>query len=288
MRGNKLTFKRLRKHTLVYDYCKEKIKKGDTFTISDISKDLKMSRTSVIEYLQEISNRYNDITYSGGVITLIGVGNSIGNNNSRNNEGLTVKKLPRSTYSRQQKKIRVYNYLVDLVNQGKKIPCLSYLSKDFTDMHLTTLMEVLKQLDKENKIIYKRGQVVAVNVPNVIGNREKTLKYNNGENIKEEKKEENDTMELREQTGFVPLCSTQEMQVTGEIDTNVLKDTFSFRSTEPAKVSIVSIDTSKFDKAVKDLIAEYILNANITTREEIVEYVDSIMKITDKLKNKLY
>ena len=183
--------------------------------------------------------------------------------------------MSKTTKSRIEKKERVYKYLCELVNNNQKIPCLSYLSEHFTDMHLTTLMAVLKDLDKDNKIIFKRGQVIAVNVPDVKADKQKVLKYNSGEADPEEK-------------GFKPLCSTKKISVQGTLDLDNIENTFSFTPVEAPKVNLVSIDTSKYDKAVKDLIAEYILNANISTREEIVEYVDSIMKITDKLKDKLY
>lgn len=290
-------FKRLKRQLQVYDYCKTRISRGDTFQMVDIANDLGIGRSTVTELLQELAEKDSNFIYNRGCIKIKGIGNNGYGKLAEDEKGLVVKKIPRSTKSRLEKRERVFNYLCELVNSNQKIPNLTILSKHFTDMHMTTLMDILKQLDLENKVIYKHGQVIAVNVPSVKGDRERELKYNNGTINEEEDKGENDTMEITtyeppkekiDTSKYIPLCSTQELQVTGEIDTNVLKDAFSFRATEPTKVSIVSIDTSKYDKAVKDLVAEYILNANITTREEIVEYVDSIMKITDKLKDKLY
>ena len=52
-------------------------------------------------------------------------------------------------------------------------------------------------------------------------------------------------------------------------------------------VTKCDINIEMYDKYVKDVIADYILYANIKTREEIVNYVNALMNITDKLREKL-
>lgn len=248
------SFKRLKKQALVYDYCKDRIKKGEMFNIKDISKDLDIALTTTYELVEELSNKYNDFTYDKGTITILGIGNS----KSKNNKGVTVKDIKRTTCTRIEKVNRVYKYLVALVNEGKTIPNLSTLHNTaFTDMHTTTLMEVLKDLDRENKIIYQRGNILGVNVPSVRGDREKEYKAN-----KQEQLEIN--IPVKEvSTKFVDYV---------EITKEEADDAFTLEY---------------YDKAVKEVIADYILNANITTSEEIIEYVNAITKITDKIKNKL-
>lgn len=142
-----------------------------------------------------------------------------------------MKKSIRTTQSREEKKEMVYNYLCLLEMEGRKIPNLTGLSKIINNMHITTLMDILKTLDKEHKIIYHKGKILTVNITE--------LKAETPEPVEEEKDKK------------------------------------------------TSLET-KFDLAVKDVIAEYITNANITTRDEIIGYVDAIVKITDKVKNKIF
>lgn len=142
------------------------------------------------------------------------------------------KRVVNTTQSRIEKKQRVYNYLVNLIREGKSLPNLTGLSRVFTDMHTSTMMSVLQALDKDKKLIYHKGKVIAVNVP----------------------EEEKITVNKAEISHTVEETSYE----------------------------------SKFDKAVKEVVADYILNANISTRDEIIGYVDAIVKITDKVKEKLF
>ena len=159
--------------------------------------------------------------------------------------------------SRSEKKERVYNYLVELVNNGKSLPCLSKLSEKITDMHMTTLMDVLKTLDKEKKIIYKKGKILAVSVPDVRGVRERSFKFNNEKPIVEEPVVEEPTL-------FEDYANISKEE--GE-------DMFTL---------------DYFDKAVKMTISDFILNANINTSEEIIEYVNTITKIADRIRKNLH
>ena len=239
------TFKSLKKETMIYDYCKTKIKKGESFMVVDIARDLNMGRSTVIDHLQQLSRRYNDFTYSGGNISIIG----LGTNGLGGNEGLKVSVMNRTTKSRIDKKNRVYKYLVELSKEDKPIPNLSQLHKDaFTDMHVSTLMKILVELHKDNKIIYSNGKILGVNVPSAKSSTGKEYKFN---------KPTEETTEIVE---------TTEENYDNDINTFTMVD---------------------YDKAVKNLIAEYILNADITSKEDILRYINGIMNITDKIRNKL-
>lgn len=250
----KHNFGHLRKVNRVYEYVETRISRGDIFTVQDMAKDLKIARTTCIGILQELQETTNgELQYSRGSIVVKNVGTNGYGKVSSNNEGVKVKKVARSTQSRLEKKERVYAYLCELAKENKPIPCLSDMHKDFTDMHVSNLMDILKVLDEEDKIIYKRGQVLAVNYRDVKSNTGKTLKY-----VKQGQLE-------------IPVQEEQK-----EIKEEVVSD-----------ISL-DIQTQNYDKAVKELIADYILNADITTREEIMAYIDALLKITNKLKEKLF
>lgn len=250
------TFKSLKKQQMIYDYCEKRIKKGEVFTIKDIANDLQIARSSAIEHLQEISKKFNNFSYDKGNIYIIGVGT----NGIKGNEGLVVKKMNKTTKSRIEKKKKVYDYLVGLAKEDKNIPCLSRLHDVFNDMHVSNLAYVLQSLHDDNKIIYKRGKIIAVNIPSVKSTTGKEIKY---------VKQQEDTVEPQ-------VVETVEPVETQEPESEVI---------EPITNNI-GIDD--FDKNVKDLIADYILNADITTKEDIISYVNAIMNITDKLKKKLF
>ena len=46
-------------------------------------------------------------------------------------------------------------------------------------------------------------------------------------------------------------------------------------------------DEQKYDRAVKELVADYITNADINSKDELISYIDILYKITDKFKEKL-
>lgn len=246
------TFKSLKKELIIYDYCKIKIKKGESFRVIDIANDLHMGRTTVIDHLQQLSRKYNDFTYSGGNISIIG----LGTNGLDGNEGLKVSYMNRTTKNRIEKKKRVYDYLCELVRNNQPIPNLSQLHKDgFIDMHVSTLMKILVELHKDNKIIYSKGKILGVNVPSAKSSTGKEYKFN---------KPTEETTEIVEET-------TENVETTEE---NYDNDINIFTMVD-------------YDKAVKDLIAEYILNADITSKEDILRYINGIMNITDKIRDKL-
>lgn len=137
------TTKSIKKQRLIYNYCKTKIENGETFKLKDIVNDLNISKSSTIEYLQEISRRNKKFVYQNGNVVIVGLGTNMANN-----------------------------------------------------------VALFKQ-----------------------------------ENVK--------------------------------------------------SVTKCDINIEKYDKNVKDIIADYILNSNVKTREEIVNYVNAIMNITDKLREKL-
>ena len=71
------------------------------------------------------------------------------------------------------------------------------------------------------------------------------------------------------------------------IGTNMANNVTINKQENVKNVTKCDINIEKYDKDVKDVIADYILYANITKREEIVNYVNAIMNITDKLREKL-
>ncbi len=170
--------------------------------------------------------------------------------------GSRMGKGERTTLSRKIKQDKVYSYLVGLANSNKELPNLTtlYRTKFKDDMHLTNLMEVLQQLNIQGKIIYRKGKILAVSVPKVNAPKERAFKFDN-----KEKK-------------------------------------YGLNNVKPVSLQIDAIEDETKDEtfeeryaiAVKQLIADYILNSNVTTRDEIVEYIDSLFKITDKLKDKMF
>ena len=170
--------------------------------------------------------------------------------NNKEQDSLVIVKKERFTVKERKERVkRVYNYLCDLANSNSKLPRLDDLHKVFNDRSKSNLCAILKQLDKENKIIYKSGKVIAVNVPNARGVKEKSYKFDN-----------------------VSLNQT----VPGKLE---IKGT---------PIQLMQIDTTKFDKVVKDIIADTIKNADVLKRDDIVKEIDTIMSITDKLKKKLF
>lgn len=164
----------------------------------------------------------------------------------------------RTTLSRKIKQDKVYNYLVDLVNSNKELPNLStlYRTKFKDDMHLTNLMEVLQQLNLQGKIIYRKGKILAVSVPKVNAPKERTFKFDDNAQSREEQRQYKNALN------------------------NV-------KNIKPAK-NIDELFDERYNQAVKQLIADYILKSNITTRDEMVEYINSLFKITDRLKDKMF
>ena len=259
----KHNFKRLKRQMRVYDYCLENISNHRTFTVDDIAKDLQIPRSTLVELLNELTAE-KKLFYQRGYIEITNIGNNGCNDRlMRDRDGLIVKTIPRTTHNREIKKQEVYNYLCELVKNNQDIPCLTEMHKDRfeNDMHITTLMEVLKQLDKEDKIIYRRGKIMAVYVKDLTKEKDtgKTLKY-----VKQEEPVEEEIME-----------EPEVIEEPEEIE-------------EPTECVMEITDSEKFDKAVKELVVDYLNNADITTREEVVSYVDALYKITDKLKDKLY
>lgn len=247
-------FKRIKRQEKVFEYITEKLINKKSFLTEDISRDLSIPKTTVIELLNEL-NEKGKITYKKGIIYVEGLGNN------RDIEDVKVTKMPKTTKSRIEKKNRVYNYLVELAKENKPIPNLTGLGVAFNDMHLTTLMTVLKELDKDEKIIYRKGRIIAVNVPSVRSTKEKEIKYAKQEETYKDVKVTDDVIE--------------EPYVECKGETDMMSD--------------IQLDfKDKYDRAVKDLIAEYILNADITSKEDIITYVETLMKITDKLKEKLF
>lgn len=273
----KHNFKRIKRQMKVYDYCLENISNHITFTVDDIAKDLQIPRSTLVELLNELTDT-GKLYYQRGYIEIKNIGNNGCNPKIVNDrEGLKVKRLPRNTQTKLQKQNDVYSYLCELTNKGVQIPCLTdlYKMKFENQMHITTLMEILKQLDRDDKIIYKKGKILAVYIKDLSKEKDtgKTLKYNNGSN---------DIIYYEE-----PITESVEQLD----DIKIPNDRYKYVPIKPMEdqMSDVQLDlTEKYDKAVKELIAEYIMNANITTRDEIMEYVDAILKITDKLRNKLF
>lgn len=272
-------FKRLKRQTQVYEYCKTNIKNGRTFTLEDIAKDTNIPRSTLVELLNELQDKMNDtFIYQRGYIEIKGLGNNGVGKRAEDVKGLKVYKIPKSTQTRNEKIQKIYDYLSDLASKDKPLPCLSELTKKLNIGHVSTVMEILKQMDRDNKIIYQHGKIIAVNVPDVKAEKEKRLVY-----TKQEKQEPTVTVD-----------NTYEVSTTGtdtEIHITGLPVFFEEPIEEPKieeTPSIIITDTEIYDKAVKDLVADYIINAAITTREEVLEYVDAIYKITDKLKDKLY
>jgi len=159
----------------------------------------------------------------------------------KNNGNVVVKKMNRTTKSRIEKKMEVYSYLVELVNDNKKLPNLTNISMRL-GFSISTMQNVLKQLDKENKVIYRKGKILMVNIPSVKSTTGKETKY-----VKQEEK-----------------------------------------ATKTVNTVKRSCSKEKYDLAVKKVISEYIINSNVTTRDDIVSYIDAIVSITDKVKNKLF
>lgn len=172
--------------------------------------------------------------------------------------GSRMGKGERTTLSRKIKQDKVYSYLVGLVNSNKELPNLSTLYRTAfkDDMHLTNLMEVLQQLNLQGKIIYRKGKILAVSVPKVNAPKERAFKFDDNALSREEQRQR-------------------------EYALNNVKNI------KPVK-NIDEVFDERYNQAVKQLIADYILKANITTRDEIVEYIDSLFKITDKLKDKMF
>lgn len=273
-------FKRLKRQMRVYDYCLEKISNNITFTLDDISKDLGIPRSTLVELLNELT-RDKKLYYSRGYIEITNVGNNGCNDRlMRDRAGLKVKTIPRTTQNKELKKAEVYNYLCELINKNSSIPNLTDLHKMRfeNEMHVTTLRDILIELDSEDKIIYRKGKVVAVYVKDLTKEKDtgKTLK-----NVPTQESlpiEENACINIPEEEytpkhyieAFNPL-----LEPTSEPEEEVMSD--------------VQLDlTEKYDKAVKELIADYILNADIHTRDEIIEYIDALLKITNKLREKLF
>ena len=163
-----------------------------------------------------------------------------------------------------QKKTNIYGHLQTLVKEGHTIPPMKELMKELKELYGITdcqgnICKLLQELDQEDKIIYKNGKVLAVNLKDVKSDTGKTLKY-----VKQEEPVEEEIMEEPEEIEEPELIE------------------------EPTECVMEITDSEKFDKAVKELVVDYLNNADITTREEVVSYVDALYKITDKLKEKLY
>lgn len=243
-------FKRLKRQMQVYDYCNNKINNHETFQVQNIATDLGIARSTVIEILQELSEKDKNFIYKRGCIKINGVGNNGYGKLASDEEGLKVSKLSNRSLVRVQKKQKVYDYLVEKTKKDEPIPMLSTMATNFEDITLSYLSKILKELDKESKIIYRQGKVVAVNTPNI--------KTDGGKSIKYVKTEE-------------PTYFEEDMP-----------------KAEPTFKEVKSVSKEDYNRAVKNLIASYILNADISTRDEIMSYVDSLMKITDKLSLELF
>lgn len=172
--------------------------------------------------------------------------------------GSRMGKGNRTTLSRKIKQDKVYEYLVGLAKEGKDFPNLTnlYRTRFHDDMHLTNLMEVLQQLNLQGKIIYRKGKILAVSIPKANETRERAFKFADNAQSREEKRQRKYAL-------------------------NNVKNIKSVKN-------VNELFDERYNQAVKQLIADYILKANITTRDEIVEYIDSLFKITDRLKDKLF
>ena len=166
----------------------------------------------------------------------------------------------RTTRARKEKCRKVYDYLVSETKQGHEIPNLTTLSRTvFTDMHLTNLMEILYTLSVQGKIIYKRGKVLAVSVPKVNGVREREYKFmKNNDNI-------------------------NNVHVTTPVADRIIKENKQELAEEKNETEV-----QKFDKVVKEVIADYILKSNARTKDDMIKYIEAITNITDKIRKKLY
>jgi len=261
----KHNFKRLKRQMKVYDYCLENISNHRTFTVDNIVKDLEIPRSTLVELLNELTAE-KKLFYQRGYIEITNIGNNGCNDRlMRDREGLKVKTIPRTTQGREQKKQEVYNYLCELAKNNQDIPCLTEMHKNRfeNDMHITTLMEILKQLDIEDKIIYRKGKVMAVYVKDLSKEKE------NGKTL-------------------VNVSTQEKIDLDNVVEEEPIEETEEERVEENMSDLQLETQIQNYDKAVKELIADYIMNADITTRDEIVEYVDAILKITDKLKTKLF
>lgn len=298
-------FKRLKRQTQVYEYCRTNIKDNKTFTIDDIARDTNIPKSTLVELLHEIQDKMNgNFIYNRGYIEIKGMGNNGVGKRAEDVKGLKVYKIPKSTQTRNEKIKKIYDYLSDLASKDKQLPCLSELAKKLNVGHVSTVMEILKQMDRDNKIIYQHGKILAVNVPDVKADKEKRLVYAKTEfpeigeipqkeleqfeahNVQFIGYENNDSKIV---SNYVPL-SVEPKEITGPIPVTLHTTIDSDVIAKSFGMSDIALDTQmkNYDKAVKELVADYIINADINTKDEILDYVNAIYKITDKLKQKLY
>lgn len=283
----KHSFKRLKRQNQVLEYCKEKIKQGNSFTVDDISNDLGIPRTTVVELLHELEEKKSyGLKYNRGYIEIKGLGNNGNGIRAKQVEGLKVTKMGNNRLKKLQKKANIYGHLQTLTKEGNAIPPIKELMKELKELYGITdssvnVCKLLQELDREDKIIYRNGKVLAVNVKDVKSDTGKTLKY-----VKQENKEpgvlvQDDALQSAANIANKPIDSNE-----------LVLDNVNIIGMPKQEISMsdLQLETQiqNYDKAVKELVADYITNANISTRDEMVEYIDAIFKITDKLKNKLY
>lgn len=257
-------FKRLKRQAQVREYCLRRIKANETFSVLDIANDLGVARTTVIGILQELSEKDKDFIYQRGYIKILNVGDNGIGKIAEDNKGLKVRRMGNNRLKKLQKKANIYGYLQTLTKEGNAIPPMKELMRELKELYGITdcqgnICKLLQELEQEDKIIYKNGKVLAVNLKDVKSDTGKTLKY-----VKQEEPVEEEIMEEPEVLEEPELIE------------------------EPTECVMEITDSEKFDKAVKELVVDYLNNADITTREEVVSYVDALYKITDKLKDKLY
>lgn len=257
--------RRLRKQAIVFQYMKNKINNGESFIINDISKDLKMSYSTTREIIRELWEQHYIIYEGTGYIEIPGFGN---NNREQRMHDLERHKKRDLRRVREQK---LYSYLCGLANANKPLPSLSEIMKkpQFKNtIHISTMSNMLTSLANQKKIVYKKGKVVGVYVRN------------------REELKGSETMDEKHTNWYEDKCSHNETAQPVEHHIEAFNPSLELKIEETPSIMIT--DTERYDKAVKDLIAEYITNADITTRDEILSYVDAIMKITDKLRDKLW
>ena len=309
----KHSFKRLKRQNQVLEYCKTKIKQGISFSVDDITKDLGIPRSTVVELLHELEEKKTyGLIYNRGYIEIKDLGNNGNGFRAKQVEGLKVKKMGNNMLKKLQKKANIYGHLQTLTKEGYAIPPMKKLMKELKELYGITdcqgnICKLLQELDQEDKIIYKNGKVLAVNVKDIKSDTGKTLTY-----VKQEKTKEpsvlvqSDALQstvdptIIAKAFNIPTFTETDNYIAFEgsltnkpVDSNELVlDNVNIIGVPKQEISMsdLQLETQiqNFDKAVKELVADYITNANISTRDEMVEYIDAIFKITDKLKNKLY